>query len=860
MAQCCGGGAEHPASPAAAPRSCGDRPRLTAIVLAAGFSSRMEAFKPLLPLEGRTALERAIDLFRAAGIPDVTVVLGHRAGDLIPVVENLGAAHVINPHYARGMYSSVVAGLAAQPPEAAGCFLLPVDIPLVRPRTVRALAEAFRPETPVLYPVFRGRHGHPPVIARSLFGEILYGDGEGGLQRVLGGHAAEAEEREVFDEAILLDMDTPDAYARLKAHTARSDIPNRAECEDMLARVGTPERVIRHQWAVAAVALSLTAALNRAGGLLDRDLILAGALLHDIAKGSADHAATGGRILASLGYPRVARIVTAHADASAGADVLDETAVVFLSDKLVQGDRPVPIEDRFAPAVSRFADDPEALRAAVRRLEAAKRIADAVEARTGALLSDLLAGCDLAPPPAPARREEPERRVSLGVTESVCHVCLRRIPAERVRENGDVFLVKTCPEHGETRSVVWRGAPAYLPWGKNPAPVSPPETCAASVDRGCPFDCGLCPDHRQQSCCVLLEVTQRCNLACPVCFASSGRSPADPGLDEVGSWLRALRASGRMVNIQLSGGEPTMRDDLPEIVALAHSLGFGFVQANTNGLRIADDPAYLRRLKDAGLNCVFLQFDGVTDAVYRRIRGRDLFAAKERAIRNCAEANLGVVLVPVLVPGVNTLQIGDIIRFAMDRMPTVRTVHFQPISHAGRFPHPPGDADRITIPEVLRQIEWQTGGLFRAADFRPGTAENPYCSFNGEFIVRSPDDVVPSRAPAPSCCCGPEAAADAAGEAEQARRFVARRWAAPASAEDSCCSGVRVDSLDAFLAARERTLCLSGMAFQDAWTLDLDRLRQCYIHVADAGRRLVPLCAYNLSSLSGDTLYPRPRP
>jgi len=382
-----------------------------------------------------------------------------------------------------------------------------------------------------------------------------------------------------------------------------------------------------------------------------------------------------------------------------------------------------------------------------------------------------------------------------------------------------------------------------------PAPMTPRTTAAT---RGCPYDCGLCPEHRQQSCCVLLEVTQRCNLACPICFASAGRQVADPTLTEIDGWLQALRAGGRPVNIQLSGGEPTLRDDLPTIVALAHAYGFDFVQVNTNGLRIAEDRSYLERLKRAGVDCVFLQFDGLTPEVYRRIRGRDLLAEKKAALDNCAALRLGVILVPVLVPGVNSMQIGDLVRFAIARMPTVRAVHFQPVSYVGRTTARPEDADRITIPEVLTQIELQTGGAIRAADFKPGTAENPYCSFNGAFLIQPGPTVTPLR-PSSGSCCG-RADGD---EAQRARRFVAKRWAAPA-ARTSCCSSMKVESLDAFLEERQHTLCISGMAFQDAWTLDLERLRQCYIHVAGSEGRLVPLCAYNLSSVSGETLYRRP--
>lgn len=447
----------------------------------------------------------------------------------------------------------------------------------------------------------------------------------------------------------------------------------------------------------------------------------------------------------------------------------------------------------------------------------------------------------------------------LGETESVCPVCLARIKARRVAEGDRVVLRKTCPDHGAFSAVVWRGAPDYEAWGRTVAPSAPPAQCATESRLGCPFDCGLCPEHRQQSCCVLLEVTRRCNLACPVCFAEAGGGDADPGLEEIGTWLDALRAGGRVVNIQLSGGEPTMRDDLPAIVALCRAKGFPFVQVNTNGIRIARDPVYLKRLRAAGLDCVFLQFDGVEDGVHTWIRGRALRAEKERAIENCAGVGVGVVLVPVLVPGVNTGQVGDIVRFAIARMPTVRTVHFQPITYFGRYPTPPLDSARITIPEVLRLIEAQTAGAFRAADFRPGTAENPYCSFNGRFLVAPDGGVQALRVPDGSGCCSaaaaPERGGNKADAAGRARSFVARHWAAAPLSSPGGANGGAPDGLDAVLEAQRRTLCLSGMAFQDAWTLDLDRLRQCYIHVLAPDRRLVPLCAFNLSSLGGTALY-----
>lgn len=451
----------------------------------------------------------------------------------------------------------------------------------------------------------------------------------------------------------------------------------------------------------------------------------------------------------------------------------------------------------------------------------------------------------------------------LGTTESVCPVCLRRLPAERIREKDAIYLRKTCPEHGLFKTVTWRGADSYHAWGGSLAAFSAPAFPATEKARGCPFDCGLCADHRQQSCCVLVEVTRRCNLSCPVCFAEAGQNAADPSLEALRASLQALKRSGRQVNIQLSGGEPTLRDDLPEIVAMTRDMGFEFVQVNTNGIRLARDALFAQRLDDAGLDCVFLQFDGLSDDVYRSIRGTELFALKTQAIDNCAKFGLGVVLVPVLVPGVNMAQVGDIIRFAAARTPHVRTVHFQPISYFGRYPQTPDDAQRVTLPEVLEAIEKQTGGTIRTTDFRPGTAENPYCSFNGDFIVDADGALRSSLSPKPtsSCCCGGEKKESTApgDEAERARRFVAKRWAAPEPSSAALSRApMNVDSLDAFLESRKRSLCISGMVFQDSWTLDLDRLRQCYIHVATQDHRLVPLCAYNLSGANGKTVYHRP--
>lgn len=455
----------------------------------------------------------------------------------------------------------------------------------------------------------------------------------------------------------------------------------------------------------------------------------------------------------------------------------------------------------------------------------------------------------------------------LADTESVCPECLARIPAQRVARGAEVYLRKSCPVHGEFSTIIWRGEPPFAGWTRPKLP-SYPAAPATPVDRGCPFDCGLCPDHRQHTCSALLEVTQDCDLRCPVCFANSGgHAPPDPSLVTIAEWYRRLLDAGGPFNIQISGGEPCLRDDLPEIIALGRELGFTFFQLNTNGLRLARDVGYVRRLVDAGLSTIFLQFDGTHDEVYTRLRGRALVEQKRAAIGNCIEQGAGVVLVPTLVPGINTGEVGAIIEFALHHAPGVRGVHFQPISYFGRYPRTPTDAERVTIPEVIGAIAAQTGGAIRRESFRPPGCENAFCSFHGNFVVMPDGQLVPltAHAAGPSCCEAPRPASEGAAKA---REFVALHWAAPPSSvteplpapelshglETGFTAGL--GGWDIFLErAKTHAFCISGMAFQDAWTLDLERLRDCCIHVVSPDGRLVPFCAYNLTDREGRGLY-----
>jgi len=457
-------------------------------------------------------------------------------------------------------------------------------------------------------------------------------------------------------------------------------------------------------------------------------------------------------------------------------------------------------------------------------------------------------------------------------TESLCPVCLERIKATRLLQGDEVFLVKECGDHGSFRTVIWRGEPSMAEW-RRPKPPVHPDLCYGTVEKGCPFDCGLCEAHEQLPCSVLLEVTDRCNLNCAVCFADSGREEGeDPSLEKISLLLQRAMAAAGPCNLQLSGGEPTLRDDIPEIVELARRIGYSFIQLNTNGLRLALDKECVRRLQTAGLSSVFLQFDGVDDEIYRSLRGRALLNQKLKAVKNCGETGLGVVLVPTLARGVNTDSIGAMVRQALQLAPTVRGIHFQPISYFGRFPEKWGDEGRFTLPELMRCLEEQTEGLIKVSDFSPPGCEHAHCSTHATYMHSAEGGLRLIGAAEGDSCCSTDTGT---GGVRRTVETVSRRWRLPSAPssnrlpllkEASCCSGGSMDStrvedpldLDVFL--REvgtRSFTISAMAFQDADNLDLERLIGCCISVISPDGLLVPFCAYNLTSRGGKGLYRR---
>lgn len=365
---------------------------VAALVLAAGFSERMGDFKPLMMLGGMTVLERVIRLFQSVGVGRIHVVIGHRADELTPCIDRWGGRSVVNADYAKGMFSSVAAGVARLNADAASFFVLPVDIPLVRPATLRRLMEEFSGGAAgICHPTFQGRRGHPPLIDRRFTSVIADWTEEGGLRALLERFDSEAVEVPVADEFILLDMDGPDDHRRLGECLKAREVLSLAECRALLTeRLKAPPAVWAHGRAVAELALHIGRALAAAGCRLDLDLIYASALVHDMARGGPDHARRGADILRGLDMPLMAEIVAAHMDLDvAKGSPIREAEVVFLADKLICEDRWVGIEGRFAPRLCDCRADPRAAASIRSKREAARRSAERVESVIGRPLASL---------------------------------------------------------------------------------------------------------------------------------------------------------------------------------------------------------------------------------------------------------------------------------------------------------------------------------------------------------------------------------------------------------------------------------------------------------------------------------------
>ncbi len=363
-----------------------------AIVLAGGLSSRMPRFKPLLPLGKTTVTDHVIETFQRNDV-DVILVGGYRREDLFAKISSRDILLCENPDYEQGMFTSVRAGVATIGQGHRGFLVNPVDIPLVRPATVGALLEkGYENPDLIIYPVFKGRRGHPPLIPSELVQEILDYKGDGGLRAALSRHAATAKNLPVADSGILLDIDTPSDYEEVVRRWSRYHVPTDEECEAIFEITETSVDRIIHGQVTSRVAEIIGEALRDAGQDIDIGLVKAAALLHDIAKGKSRHDQAGGNILRDMGFDRLAEIVGIHTDLGGGPlnAVSLSAKVVYLADKYVRLDRIVNIDERYRISQKQYDKDPDIEKHVLVRKERALQVKQEIESLIGTPLEHIV--------------------------------------------------------------------------------------------------------------------------------------------------------------------------------------------------------------------------------------------------------------------------------------------------------------------------------------------------------------------------------------------------------------------------------------------------------------------------------------
>ncbi len=304
-------------------------------------------------------------------------------------------------------------------------------------------------------------------------------------------------------------------------------------------------------------------------------------------------------------------------------------------------------------------------------------------------------------------------------TISLCPTCLKRIEAKIVFENNKVYMLKTCKEHGFHKVLIATDVEYYKNLRNYNKPSETPLKFHNKVEYGCPYDCGLCTDHEQHSCLTLIEITDRCNLSCPTCYAmSSPHYGRHRTLEEVSKMFDVIVASeGEPDVVQISGGEPTIHPNFFEIMDLAKTKPIKHLMLNTNGIRIANDEGFAEKLATYMPDFeLYLQWDSSRSSVLQALRGKDLTDVRLKAIEKLNRLNLSTTLVVTVQKGLNDSEMGEIIEYALQQ-PCVRGVTFQPVQIAGRFEHNPDDS-RMTLTEVRDGILAQTN-IFKPEDIIP---------------------------------------------------------------------------------------------------------------------------------------------
>jgi uncharacterized radical SAM superfamily Fe-S cluster-containing enzyme len=451
--------------------------------------------------------------------------------------------------------------------------------------------------------------------------------------------------------------------------------------------------------------------------------------------------------------------------------------------------------------------------------------------------------------------------VFYNLTRSICPICRAVIDAQIIVREKRVYMRKRCAQHGWFESLISSDFDFYRYSENFNKPGVIPFEFQTEVEQGCPSDCGLCPEHKQHTCLAIFEITSKCNMKCPICFAKSGfhSNGQHLSLETVNHMIDTLvQSEGAPEIVQLSGGEPTLHPDLLPIIQRLEEVGTKTIMINTNGTKFARNYEFCKEIAEISDSVgVYLQFDGFKDNTYDILRGNpNLLEEKLLAIENLRKSDILITLVMTAVKNVNDDEMGDIVRF-MHKTEGIVALAIQPLFAEGRLlQYDP--LNHLTVPDVIRAIEEQTGGeMYIRDDWFPIPCPHPYCSActfsyldpeTEEFttikrLVEVEDylDFFQDRT-LPT--------ADIAIKEALESIF---SFSTSGSSRDLVEGYCQACGIELNLPAIEEALgqymkhvkMITIKPFMSAWDLDLKRLMKCCIHEVLPNGKIIPFCAYN---------------
>lgn len=470
---------------------------------------------------------------------------------------------------------------------------------------------------------------------------------------------------------------------------------------------------------------------------------------------------------------------------------------------------------------------------------------------------------------------------------SICPECLHVIPALEYIEGEKVMLKKECPDHGIYEDIIFSDAKLFLQmekwhFGDGRGFLNPNVSDAGK----CPSQCGICNMHTTHTSLANVDLTQRCNLSCNVCFANSNKNYYEPDYEDILDMMQTLRNErpAPAEAIQFTGGEPTIHPRFLDIVKAAKELGFTHIQAASNGIRLAD-PDFAMRVREAGLQYVYLQMDGVDDEVFRRIRGRPLLETKLAVIESARRAGLRIIFVPTIVKGVNDSHIGPLINLAFENLDVLTGISIQPLVFTGRYPNEERISKRFTFGDMIHEVGRQTGITNTYEDWFPLSGITPFVKLGSALSGR----ILTNHACHHQCVMGTLLFVDKdknavpatqfldlyglvkeineLSEITKKRRFkyfsgiktlgIIRKYFNAKKAPAGLTFHRFLKTLDGYSDKKYswspeykghtyKTFFILGMHFMDNYNYDLERIRRCAVHYAAPNGRIYPFCTYNV--------------